>query len=151
MWPWYAKPPVLCCTIFILCKKSFKYYVKIIFHEDIFTVNLSKLSGLVICIAQNSICTTFVHSNLIFKNPQRFQIFKYCSCISAKYCSISFQMISTSQFLKVDTYDCGFCVPWSHIWVWYITYALYWCHQVQVKQLDFAKQLTFIAVTSVFP
>ncbi len=85
------------------------------------TVNISKLNfWLVICIAKNFIWTTL---KVIFSIFRFFCTLRFSnSCISAKYCPIitnhtsmesylfSFQMMYTSQFQKINTYD-WFCAP----------------------------------------
>ncbi len=65
--------------IFLLCQKSLD--IKIMFHEDISTINVSKRNfWLVICIAKNLIWTTIkmIFSIFRFFCILRFQIYKYC-------------------------------------------------------------------------
>ncbi len=65
--------------IFLLCQKSLD--IKIMFHEGISTINISKLNfWLLICIAKNFIWTTLKMIFSIFRYfcTLRFQIYKYC-------------------------------------------------------------------------
>ncbi len=98
--------------IFILWQKSLD--IKIMLHEDIPTVNISKRNyWLLICIAKNFIWTTLkiILSIFRFFCILRFQIYKYCPNHTSMEILFILQIINIP---KNDPYD-WFCAPGSHI------------------------------------
>ncbi len=108
-----------------------------------YTVNISKLNfWLVICIAKNFIWTTLkmIFSIFRFFCTLRFQFFKYCPIItnhtSMESYLFSVQMMHTSQFRKINTYDWFLCsrVTYNdHIALWNMIVIWIYIHMTAVN------------------